>query len=213
MGQGMAPADVPADRGRRAGARRSATPQGPVPPPRLRPLACLPFSSPLSPWSPSVRPATEPPRPASSWPPPSPTTSTSSRRPSGLVAYSALTLILPVVFSHSPEGNVRRVILAFLPRFSLVAGLSVAALIVTGLYSAWAHVDGPSRPRRPLWAGALDKDRPRRCPPGLRSHEPAVADPRHPRRPQGRLSTPPDSHRRGYRRCPRDSRRGIPHEP
>ena len=51
-----------------------------------------------------------------------------------------LALILPVVFSHSPEGNVRQVILAVLPRFSLVAGLSVAALIVTGLYSAWAHV-------------------------------------------------------------------------
>ena len=51
-----------------------------------------------------------------------------------------LALILPVVFSHSPEGNVRPVILAVLPRFSLVAGLSVGALIVTGLYSAWAHV-------------------------------------------------------------------------
>ncbi len=51
-----------------------------------------------------------------------------------------LALILPVVFSHSPEGSVRQVILAVLPRFSLVAGLSVVALIVTGLYSAWAHV-------------------------------------------------------------------------
>ena len=51
-----------------------------------------------------------------------------------------LTLILPVVFSHSSEGNVRQVILAVLPRFSLVAGLSVVALVVTGLYSAWAHV-------------------------------------------------------------------------
>ena len=51
-----------------------------------------------------------------------------------------LALILPVVFSHSPDGNVRQVILAVLPRFSLVAGLSFAALIVTGLYSAWAHV-------------------------------------------------------------------------
>ncbi|MDE2821890.1 MAG: copper resistance protein CopC [Chloroflexota bacterium] len=51
-----------------------------------------------------------------------------------------LALILPVVFSHSPEGNVRQVILVVLPRFSLVAGLSVAALIVTGLYSAWAQV-------------------------------------------------------------------------
>ena len=51
-----------------------------------------------------------------------------------------LALILPVVFSHSPEGNVRQVILALLPRFSLVAGLSVVALTVTGLYSAWAQV-------------------------------------------------------------------------
>ena len=51
-----------------------------------------------------------------------------------------LALILPVVFSHSPDGNVRRVILAVLPRFSLVVGLSVVALIVTGLYSAWAQV-------------------------------------------------------------------------
>lgn len=51
-----------------------------------------------------------------------------------------LALILPVVFSHSPEDNVRQTILAVLPRFSLVAGLSVAALTVTGLYSAWAHV-------------------------------------------------------------------------
>ena len=51
-----------------------------------------------------------------------------------------LALILPVVFSHSPDGSVRQVVLAVLPRFSLVAGLSVVALVVTGLYSAWAHV-------------------------------------------------------------------------
>ena len=51
-----------------------------------------------------------------------------------------LALILPVVFSHSPDGNVRQIILAILPRFSLVAGLSVVALTVTGLYSAWAQV-------------------------------------------------------------------------
>ena len=51
-----------------------------------------------------------------------------------------LALILPVVFSHSPGGNVRQIILAVLPRFSLVAGLSVVALAVTGLYSAWAQV-------------------------------------------------------------------------
>ena len=51
-----------------------------------------------------------------------------------------LALILPVVFSHSPDRNVRQVILAVLPRFSLVAGLSFVVLIVTGLYSAWAHV-------------------------------------------------------------------------
>ena len=51
-----------------------------------------------------------------------------------------LALILPVVFSHSPGATVRQVILVVLPRFSLVAGLSVVALIVTGLYSAWAHV-------------------------------------------------------------------------
>ena len=56
-----------------------------------------------------------------------------------------LALILPVVFSHSPEGNVRKVILAVLPRFSLVAGLSVVALVVTGLYSAWPT--SPSSPR------------------------------------------------------------------
>ena len=51
-----------------------------------------------------------------------------------------LALILPVVFSHSPEGSVRQIILAVLPRFSLVAGLSFVVLVVTGLYSAWAHV-------------------------------------------------------------------------
>lgn len=51
-----------------------------------------------------------------------------------------LALILPVVFSHSPEGKIRQVILAVLPRFSLVAGLSVVTLTVTGLYSAWAQV-------------------------------------------------------------------------
>ena len=51
-----------------------------------------------------------------------------------------LALVLPVIFSESPAGNARRIILAVLPRFSLVAGLSVGALIVTGLYSAWAHV-------------------------------------------------------------------------
>lgn len=51
-----------------------------------------------------------------------------------------LALILPTVFAHSPEGNVRQIILAVLPRVSLVAGLSVVVLIVTGLYSAWAHV-------------------------------------------------------------------------
>ena len=51
-----------------------------------------------------------------------------------------LALFLPVIFSHAPAGNGRQVILAVLPRFSLVAGLSVGALAVTGLYSAWAHV-------------------------------------------------------------------------
>ena len=51
-----------------------------------------------------------------------------------------LALMLPLFFSHSPEGGARQVILAILPRFSLIAGLSVAVLIVTGLYSAWAHV-------------------------------------------------------------------------
>ncbi len=51
-----------------------------------------------------------------------------------------LALILPLFFSQPPEGGARQVILAVLPRFSLVAGLSVAALVVTGLYSAWAHV-------------------------------------------------------------------------
>ena len=54
-----------------------------------------------------------------------------------------LALIIPLFFSHSPAGGTRQVILAVLPRFSLVAGLSVAALIVTGLYSAWAHVTVP----------------------------------------------------------------------
>ena len=51
-----------------------------------------------------------------------------------------LALILPLFFSHAPEGGTRQVILAVLPRFSLVAGLSVAVLTITGLYSAWAHV-------------------------------------------------------------------------
>ena len=51
-----------------------------------------------------------------------------------------LALILPLFFSHAPEGGTRQVILAVLPRFSLVAGLSVAVLTITGLYSAWAQV-------------------------------------------------------------------------
>lgn len=49
-------------------------------------------------------------------------------------------LVLPVVFSHSPAGGVRQVVIAILPRFSIVAGLSFGTLVVTGLYSAWAHV-------------------------------------------------------------------------
>ncbi len=51
-----------------------------------------------------------------------------------------LALILPVTFSHAPEGSIRRIVLAALPRFSLVAGLSFVVLTVTGLFAAWAHV-------------------------------------------------------------------------
>ena len=51
-----------------------------------------------------------------------------------------LAVALPVVFSHSPKGRVRDVVMAVLPRFSVVAGLSFCTLVVTGSYSAWAQV-------------------------------------------------------------------------
>lgn len=49
-------------------------------------------------------------------------------------------LTVPVVFAHSPPGRLGEVVTAILPRFSLVAGLSVGTLVITGLYSAWAQV-------------------------------------------------------------------------
>jgi len=55
----------------------------------------------------------------------------------GLFAFA---LTVPVMFAHSPSGRLREVVTAILPRFSLVAGLSVGTLIITGLYSAWAQV-------------------------------------------------------------------------
>ena len=51
-----------------------------------------------------------------------------------------LAVVLPVVFSHAPQGRIRDVVMAFLPRFSVVAVICFCTLAVTGLYSAWAQV-------------------------------------------------------------------------
>lgn len=48
-----------------------------------------------------------------------------------------LLLGLPILQALRPKDR-RRVLQAFVPRFSTVAGLSVGVLVITGVYSAWA---------------------------------------------------------------------------
>ena len=125
-----------------------------------------------------------------------------------------LALILPVVFSYSPEGNVRQVILAVLPRFSLVAGLSVIALTVTGLYSAWAQVTVLPALDCSIWTDALiaktalvgvllvfGATNLLWLIPAIRADRKAA------------YSVASDCYGRGFRRSPRDSCRSLPHEP
>jgi mono/diheme cytochrome c family protein/uncharacterized membrane protein len=51
-----------------------------------------------------------------------------------------MALVLPLVLSSLPSDDRRSLLNVLIPRFSVVAGLSVAVLTVTGLYSAWAQV-------------------------------------------------------------------------
>lgn len=55
----------------------------------------------------------------------------------------SLALDVPTAIRVLSEGERRRVLSALIPRFSVVAGLSVAVLALTGIYSAWTQVTVP----------------------------------------------------------------------
>ena len=55
----------------------------------------------------------------------------------------SLALDVPAAIRALSEGERRRVLSALVPRFSVVAGLSVAVLALTGIYSAWTQVTVP----------------------------------------------------------------------
>jgi copper transport protein len=53
---------------------------------------------------------------------------------------AALLLLAAIALTTLAGPQSRRVLAAAVPRFSVLAGLSVATLVVTGIYSAWAQV-------------------------------------------------------------------------
>ena len=55
----------------------------------------------------------------------------------------SLALDVPAAIRVLSEGERRRVLSALIPRFSVIAGLSVAVLALTGIYSAWTQVTVP----------------------------------------------------------------------
>ena len=55
----------------------------------------------------------------------------------------SLALDIPSAIRVLSEGERRHVLSALIPRFSVVAGLSVAVLALTGIYSAWTQVTVP----------------------------------------------------------------------
>ena len=55
----------------------------------------------------------------------------------------SLALDIPAAICLLDEGDRRKVLSALIPRFSVVAGMSVAALALTGIYSAWTQVTIP----------------------------------------------------------------------
>ena len=55
----------------------------------------------------------------------------------------SLALDIPAAMCLLDEGDRRKVLSALIPRFSVVAGMSVAALALTGIYSAWTQVTIP----------------------------------------------------------------------
>ena len=70
----------------------------------------------------------------------------------------ALALAVSVVFRRADGGAARRAALAaMIPRFSALAGASVAALILTGAFSAWAQVTIPQALATPYGAALRAK--------------------------------------------------------
>ena len=55
----------------------------------------------------------------------------------------SLALDVPTTIRVLSDSERRRVLSALIPRFSVVAGLSVAILALTGIYSAWTQVTVP----------------------------------------------------------------------
>ena len=52
----------------------------------------------------------------------------------------SLAVVMPLAFGFLDASERRDLLSALVPRFSLVAGMSVAVVVVTGIYSAWAQV-------------------------------------------------------------------------
>ena len=123
-------------------------------------------------------------------------------------------LFFPVIFSQSPAGKCpSELSWPSFHGFHLWPGLSVGALIVTGLYSAWAHVTvipalvvpyGQVLVLKTALVGVLlvfGATNLLWLTPAIRANR---TDPP--------LLLPPNGHRRGRGRSPRHSRRGLPHE-
>ena len=215
MGQGMAPAHIPSHRGPWPDMGSAATSQGSFHNAAIPFSGYRPFLSPPSPWRPSARPA------MALLPQESSLAATVTDYIHLLAAafwvggLFGLALILPVVFSLFPRGQCptghpcRPPSILSCRRTERRCPHSSLASIAHGRKS-------PSCPRstvpygqtlviaKTVLVGVLL---------GLRSDQPSVADPRHPRRSQGSDSVASDCYRRGNRRSPRDSCRSLPHEP
>jgi copper transport protein len=64
---------------------------------------------------------------------------------------------VPLVLVHQPQSQRRAILSGLVPRFSVVAILSVGTLIISGLYSGWAQVTIPEALATPYGATLLVK--------------------------------------------------------